>query len=170
LDLAEVFAFHISRRLITLAAPLEWLPTAAGLERRFRGIDDRIREIYPAIADALQRTQQSGMIVAIRWELLIFADEHPLAQTLLIWDRVIARRAHAAEYIRALSLAHMEQVQITADGVAICEMRAPDEWDLPRIFQQANELLKSEPRPHFSWVATSLVAAIVFLSALSTDD
>jgi hypothetical protein len=146
---------------------MDWLPSRDKIEERFNEMDDEIARRFPAIGRTLREGNHRAVDFVVRWELLLFADEHPLFSVFLLWDQILARRERAQRYVRALSLAHVGAVQVVDSAMIVCTLQTCSEWDPVAIVESANAIFdEPEGAPAIVvWPIVVSVVAVVVISA-----
>jgi hypothetical protein len=104
---------------------------------------------------------------ALRWVIVLFADEHNLQDTWLLWDAIVAHRANASAFIRQLSVAHLLQVPLGKYEQVIEDIQNNREWNVPELIRVAQEKLAQPRKVRPNYVATynvivAIVVALVF--------
>jgi hypothetical protein len=162
LNVAESLAFSISRAILRIANPPQYLTPKAFAD--FADFDSRFRdsvEIYSLLA----APHNSSAVFALHWKLLWFADEHSGPGSLTIWDHILANLDHLDSFISALCLAHARQINIRDETHALVQVQTFREWDVPKIIESATLMLTTGNRPRFTWFK-HLGTLIVFIIVL----
>jgi hypothetical protein len=165
---AEASGFALAKALIQIANPMDWLPSGEKIVERFDRMDVEIEKRYPAMSRALKEGQHSAVHFGVRWELLMFADEHSLNGVFQIWDQIIANAERGQEYIRALSLAHVGARAPEKGDLVVCALQASTGWDVSEIIVKANEIFNEIPHQigRTKVVGYVVIAAVLVVSAV----
>jgi hypothetical protein len=136
---AEAVTFSLSGRLLAIADfPQRLRPESI---EAFRKIDDEVCLIRPDIARELNRCGHSAIHYAQRWKLLWFADEHSIEGIWMIWDNLIARIPELELYLDKLCIAHITQIQLSPDCLALETIQSYRGWDVPAIIEAADNVV-----------------------------
>jgi hypothetical protein len=107
----------------------------------FRDLDSAIDVAAPKISEELRKMRVNSIHFAMRWQMLLFADEHDFPDTWRLWDAIIARRANASAFVNHLSIAHVLQVPLKESENVIEVLQKYRRWNVPKLIQTAEELL-----------------------------
>ncbi|OHS95750.1 hypothetical protein TRFO_38139 [Tritrichomonas foetus] len=143
-DVAEALSFFISRSLISIARPGDLLADNSVTEEHFSKLDKKINESAPEVGQIMESLGISSILFALRWQLLIFADEHDLKGTLFIWDNVIVHSLNYPQYIENLSVAHICQIPKDSTGNIIETIQRFRQWDNLEIVRKADFLCEKK--------------------------
>ena len=87
----------------------------------------------------------SLILFGSKWEIVLYADNHPIDDTFRLWDQIFARLECYQDVITALTIAHICQVEIPPDCTNVPECVTHfDKWDVTALIQTANQLLKHQ--------------------------
>jgi hypothetical protein len=113
----------------------------------------------------LKRAGHGSIHFALRWELLLFADEYQAHPMLLLWDQILVRRKEFETFLYALCVAHASQVPpAEPDEIAIRKVQNWKDWDVMKIVEDADGLMRQTRRVAGRGRVRSLV--FVFLLAV----
>lgn len=138
-EVAEALSFFLSRAMLQLANPKVNL-TPSGLHS-CDNLDVMLRAASPEAWTKLISGGHSCVYFALRWKLVLFADEHQIHGIWYLWDNLIAHKSRFDEYLSALCIAHILQVPLNASRKtffvqAIQNFRNWDEVKLVRVADQ----------------------------------
>jgi hypothetical protein len=162
-DFAEPITYYLTEKLIRLSRLTPLLETDV-VEEHFEKLDVKIKKLCPEVWRALERAGHSSVHFALRWEILMFADEHNLAGKLLIWDQLIARRRPPSlytRYLRWLCLAHIGQVRPESDDQLLGQLQNNKNWDVPALISSANLLARPRAISPVNWGVISVTVVAV---------
>ncbi|KAH0794009.1 hypothetical protein GPJ56_002085 [Histomonas meleagridis] len=94
----------------------------------------------PIKAGTLARLQIKPEMFALNYVLLLFMDQHPLKQLLIIWDQILLNVERCEAFIISLVVAHINQIEIKSASQADEMQRIMKEKDffLQRLVYEAN--------------------------------
>lgn len=95
---------------------------------------------------------------AMKWQALTFADDHPIKDTLLMWDQVIYHRKIYNDYIERLCLAHVVQVT-PKDEFVIDQMQHYKNYDVIKIIEYSTS--SSSRSINYIFIIISVVVLII---------
>jgi hypothetical protein len=108
----------------------------------------------------IHRANQGAMHFALRWELLMFADEYEVRPLLLLWDNLLLHHDHYREFMYALCIAHAVQIpQPVGDELAIVVAQRFRGWDVRAAIEFAETFRRRDA--HLRGKSIQLVAGIV---------
>jgi hypothetical protein len=136
-DFAEAIAYFLASELIRIGNIPQFLNGDAS--QRFAPLDRELKQVAPDVARSLSAMNLSSTHFALRWALVLFADEHSLPEIWLLWDAIIAHRANASLFVRQLSVAHVLQVPVRPSEMAIESLQRNRKWDVPELIRVARE-------------------------------
>jgi hypothetical protein len=164
-DFAEAIAFFLTDGILRIADMRQFL-NAEAVDEHFSQLDREIQEADPKLCGKFRAMGITSVHFALRWQLLLFADEHTFPETWLIWDAIIANQANASAFVKQLSVAHACQVQDEKFATVIEAMQRYREWNVPNLLQTAEkrvaDVKKKQPFGNVHWY-NRLVAFLVFL-------
>jgi hypothetical protein len=141
-DFAEAMSFFLGAQFIRLVNIAGFLDNPAATEVHFRRMDADMMTYAPNVMIPLRRISQGSIHFALRWELLLFADEYHARPMLLLWDQVLVRRKDFDAFLYALCVAHARQVPPAGpDETVIEKIQNWKEWDVMKIVADADTLM-----------------------------
>lgn len=114
-NFAEAFSFYTSRALITLAQCHSFLDNTDESTLFFDNYDAIARQFTPHLQAELDEKHQGSFFYALKWHIILFADEFPFRSVLLIWDHIISNKDSFYEYMKWLFVSQIEQVEENGD-------------------------------------------------------
>ena len=138
--IAEVLAFYLTRSLIRMSDFGRILDAGKKNIEHFRDLDEIIAQEFPDIMQRLIDAGNSSLHFALRWQILMFADEHTAEGLFLIWDNLIVHYAKGdyRRYMTCLCLAHVSQVKIVPGTLVVGSIQHYKDWDVPELIRFAN--------------------------------
>jgi hypothetical protein len=166
-EVAESLSFALTReilRLIKTDELLECSPAVASCNSR---IDKLVTDQVPEVGRELADAGLTSYHYALRWQLLLFADEHPWDGIVAIWDAVFARKKYWDDMIAELALAHVKHVPPNPDVFALERIQKCKKWDAMLILKDAiteYNKVHGAPRPVLTVAGRAmLVLAIIIV-------
>lgn len=124
----------------------------------FEKIDEQIELEIPSISKKLKNCSTSSIHFALRWALLLFADEHNFDNCLILWDHFVLHQTDFAYYIIQISISHLKQVPY--DGISyIDKIQNFKNWDLSTIISEA-ESKTDDLLPIYNFVIRASIRSI----------
>lgn len=140
-SVAEAISYFISFHLLKMSRPDLLLADNEKTVKHFDDLDSKIAISVPDVYEKMSSTGISSLLFALRWQLLIFADEHELKGILYIWDNAIVNRNQYSDYIECLSLSHLCQIPDDSTGNLVEVVQHYRNWDNIEIIRKADSLL-----------------------------
>jgi hypothetical protein len=143
LDFGESVAFYYTRAILSLIPARRMLADPKRPVAHFEGIDQAIRSIRPDIFEVMVAGRTGSIAFAMTFEMFLFATLHIGVAVLNIWDQIFARLESLPEFVQALTIAHVMQMQIEERNG---QKRIKDKqlWDVERIITDACRVLTHE--------------------------
>jgi hypothetical protein len=157
-EFVEPLTFQLTKRFLALGDIIDLLGNFQELHRHFGQLDADIRIMYPALWERLVRIGYSTLHFALRWEILMFADEHSVTDLFLLWDKLVAHRNHYPQYMRAMCLAHLGQVPADEGVSSIQTFQTFQNWDTVALLNEVDRLVDDG-----SWTTGQTIAIGVSL-------
>lgn len=152
--IAESCAYYLATKMIELSGISHYLSDPSKLEKHFNELDQKLLAANPALMQKFMRTMQTSIHFALRWEILLFAEEHDYPGIISIWDRVIVHKENLHKYVEALCLAHFAQ----APDCKLNQLQHYKGWDMDRLLSDADRFLEPERQQNYStWKKASLL-------------
>jgi hypothetical protein len=139
-DFAEAIAYTLTYEILKIADMKQFLDVK-GVNENFRALDMEMAAVAPEIVGPLQKMGINSTHFGLRWEMLLFADEHEMTETWLLWDAIIAHRGNASAFVTKLCVAHLLQVPFGVFGTPIEDVQKNRKWDVPALVRDAEERL-----------------------------
>ena len=141
-SVAEAISYFISFNLIKTSRPDLLLADNEKTVKHFQDLDSKIAIYAPNVYEKMESNGISSLLFALRWQLLIFADEHvELKGLLYIWDNAIVNRSKYSDYIVSLSISHICQIPIDTSSNLVETVQHFRKWDNVEIVKKADTLL-----------------------------
>ena len=151
---SEAMTFYLSIKLMNLSKITHYLMNPNRIQKHFEELDKKMMAVNSETMKKYQEFGQSSVHFALRWEILMFADEHDFNGLMLIWDQIIARRDYFSSYIQALCIAHFAQAP---DG-QLDKLQRFKNWDYKKLLYDADIAFKEANSIGNSWKAYALCA------------
>ncbi|OHT01644.1 hypothetical protein TRFO_31531 [Tritrichomonas foetus] len=166
-DFAEAIAFYLARDFISMTAISKYLDNVTETEDHFEKMDREMAKVAPEIMRQLFDVGQSSIHFALRWELLLFADEYDIKRLLYLWDQILYYKNIFKKFLFALCIAHIQQITPAMPGEIMVEkIQTFRNWNVQQILSDAMKYIKSielvKPRIKMSYIIATL-SVLVFL-------
>jgi hypothetical protein len=143
-DVAEAICHALSHVLI---AKIAWTGSMLGCSPViFEGITRKVEKCLRPTFALLRRQHLDAKVYALRWLLLLFAEQHPPRDLLVVWDFIFLHIDRLSDYIAALVAAHLNQSRfgLTQSETAMA-LQAKMEFDLGRLIADADRAMRNLP-------------------------
>lgn len=160
-SVAEALAYHVAHDLIRLVDISKFTKDSDWAAAHFQKLDEKIKIVSPTNWVLLEKMGVGSIHFAMKWQALTFADDHPVNDTLLIWDYVIYHRKRYMDYIERLCLAHVVQVK-PKDEFVIDQLQHFKNYDVVQIINYAE--MRNEPMLSQKQILLILSIAVLILS------
>jgi hypothetical protein len=135
LSFAESSAFVISSKIMQISNISHYLDDPVEISEHFEALDIKMEKANPSVMKEFATANQSSIHFALRWEILLFAEEHSFRGLMLLWDHIIAHKSCSSSYIESLCIAHFKQ----APGGSLTNLQHYKEWDYDKLLLDASE-------------------------------
>jgi hypothetical protein len=142
-EFAECLAFQLTQRFLALSDMIDRLNSFEDLQKHYDQVDSEIQKAYPAVFGALARTGHFSCHYALRWEMLMFADEHAVRDLFLLWDKFVAHRQQYPEYLRAMRLAHIGQIVRDGGEITVKAIQEFRNWNAVEIVNEVDRIVRA---------------------------
>ena len=139
-----------------------YLSNPTKIDKHFKELDKKFMQINGDLMRKYAAKEQTSVYFALRWEILMFADEHNFNGLTLIWDQIIARKKYYPVYLQALCCAHFAQ----APNGELNSLQHFRDWDYKKLLTDANIAFNSSTNIFISsWKTYALcaLAGVLFL-------
>jgi hypothetical protein len=147
---AEALSFHLTYSFLSLVRITKLLDHPNDTERYFQNMDIEMLKVAPRIMGPLQFNRQGSIHFALRWQLLLFADEYDIRPLLVLWDNIFHRPHNEfSEFLFSLCIAHIQQVPMAGQGeYMIAHIQTYRSWDVDRVVEDAiNHMARKKNLP-----------------------
>ena len=142
-DFAEALAFFLAKNFIKMTEISKYLDNVAETEEHFEIMDGEMCKFSPEIMHQLFNVGQSSIHFALRWELLLFADEYDIKRLLFLWDQILYYKNIFKKFLFALCIAHIQQITPALPGEVMVEkIQNFRNWNVQRILDDSLKYLK----------------------------
>jgi hypothetical protein len=131
-----------------------------------------MERVSPATASALKSQRLQPALYALNWYLALFSEQHPIAQTLVVWDLIVLNIENREDYVNGLIAAHLNQIQIGLNqNDTIQRIVGAKTFNLERLARDAQravmgqEKLAPAPREGVPLAVAVIIPIIVFVVA-----
>lgn len=164
-EFAEAMTFYMAPILIDMANVSRFLSDPVGTEQYFLDLDKVIEREYPEAAYELQMSAHGSVHYALRWQILMFADEYEANGLLFLWDHIILHKDTYQEFINELCVAHVSQIPPpTGNEIYVEKIQTFRNWDPVKAIKYVTE--KHEKSSIFNIPVKYLVVGGVTAAAL----
>lgn len=172
-NVAAAISFFLTRKILSIVDISKILDDEQSREKRFGYLDQLLQIYTPDIVKHLTKCGTTAIHFALRWHLVLFADEHNIRGMLYIWDNAFANYHNYLQYIQYLSVAHVIQVQREPfdndnSNLIVSHIHHYDKWDEVELVKMANTLAYSHNKVSRFDTLNYLIALIV-LSIMSAS-
>lgn len=162
-NVAESISYFLSLKLLKLTNPGQLLANNDKTVIHFGKLDAKIEKQCPQLYTKMSENSISSLLFALRWQLLIFADEHEIKGLLYLWDNVILNQNQYPAYIENLSLAHISQLPPNEPGNLIEIAQHYRKWDNVELVKTADLLTVQKDYPISSFTLLNFLLFFVIL-------
>lgn len=136
LEFAEMLSLYFTYLFISLSRLLINITNSTQKTMEvFEKFDKTIEKEIPSISKKLKNCSTSSIHFALRWVLLLFADEHNFENCLILWDHFVLHQKDFSKYMIKVSISHLRQVPY--DGVSyIDKIQNFKNWDVSKIIKE----------------------------------
>jgi hypothetical protein len=159
-DFAEAITYYLSYEFIKIGNFPQFLN---GDHRNFTELDREIAAVAPDVARSLSEMRLTSTHFALRWALVLFADEHSLPEIWLLWDAILAHRRNSSEFVRQLSVAHVLQVPMGKYERVIEDLQRNREWNAPELIRVAQQRLGPSKIVNAYDIVVCIIFALIVL-------
>ncbi|OHT03224.1 hypothetical protein TRFO_29479 [Tritrichomonas foetus] len=85
----ESLTFSLTKKFVELSMIGDLVAGGEKSIDNFARLDAKIAHYFPKVAEELHKYGNASQHFAMRWEMLLFADEHEIMSLFLIWDHII---------------------------------------------------------------------------------
>lgn len=163
---AEAISFFLADQFIKMTHISRYLENPVLTEEHFEKMDQVMMTVVPDTMRLLSVAQQGSIHFALRWELLLFADEYDARPLMLLWDQVLRNKEKYEQFLFGLCIAHIKQVPVAAPHEIMVEkIQQFKSWNIQEIVQDASYYMSFEKQS--IWNMDNLTTKyILFLLAL----
>lgn len=142
---AEACAFALSLSFIRMVLIGKYLANPVETTLRYEIMDRELELVDRSKMQILRDVQQSAIYFALRWEIVLFADEHDIRQVLLIWDAAICMNGNYREFVFGLCIAHFAQVPIAGhDEIMVEKIQQFRGWDMDKMMKDTVKYMEKD--------------------------
>ena len=165
---AEVATFHLCPKFIELAQLQNFLDDIPATTQRYQRMNEIIEKTMPETMAQLRLSGSDSFHIALRWEIIMFADEYPPLQIFLLWDQFLVNKDNYKEFSFNLCIAHMEQApKIPLPDASLLEtIQNYKDWKLKEAIERAYELTYPSLKPFSILGKNKYIVIILFILVL----
>lgn len=142
LEFAEAIAYHLVCSTLSLIPMARLLDNQKELVKHFNDLDKILLNYDRPKYNLLSSKGVSILLFGVKFELLLFADEHDIESTLRIWDQIFGRLESYNYMINAFTIAHTHQIKIPENCInALDEIKKFKNWNVDQLITDAGELM-----------------------------
>ncbi|EAX93242.1 hypothetical protein TVAG_156060 [Trichomonas vaginalis G3] len=150
-EFAEALTFQLAQEFIRLSNLTGLLKDVPDSQNYFQKMDQCIKVMYPKLTKSLEGSELGSIHYALRWELLMFADEYSASKLFLLWDEIILNKANYNEFIFYLCISHAMQIPLGYPGEILMEkIQTYKNWDVIKAIDTTHSLMKKQNKNNFS--------------------
>ena len=136
IDFAEALTYHLVSAILSILPMVSLLDHQERLISHFQDLDKILMNYNLNQYNLLERKGVSIILFGVKWELLLFADEHPLEDILRLWDQIFGRLEDYQNVIMAMTISHINQVYIPNNDNKVLETVSHfSNWNVSNIIQ-----------------------------------
>jgi hypothetical protein len=140
LDFGEAIAYHMTCVVSSLIPARRLLDDRQRFVAHFEASDQAMRQLRP---DLFGKLVTGTLGFGMKWEMTLFAGSHSGVEILNLWDQIFGRLERLPEFIQAVTIAHVIQLQVEEiDGVV--DAKETQRWDLGVLIGDATRILTHE--------------------------
>lgn len=141
-DVAEALSYHLTNNIISIIPMARLLDQQNELAAHF----DKLQKIFMNYdREQYLKIKNGGgslILFGVKWELVLYADDHTIDDTFRIWDQILGRLESYTDVITAMTIAHISQVYIPPNETNVIEtVNHFKQWDTGKLIVTANQLL-----------------------------
>lgn len=135
---AESVTYFLGNEFIKMTEISAYLENPVKTEEHFLELDSAISAVIPDTMALLTQVQQGSIHFALRWELLLFADEYDIRPLMLLWDQILYMKDRYRDFLFGLCIAHAKQVPLALpDEIMIEKIQQFKSWNVQTIISDA---------------------------------
>ena len=158
---AEAMSYHLSLKIIKLTKVADVLDDIKSSQPLFEKLDKLVSKNSPLVAEMLEEMGHGSFHYAMKWRILLFADDHKIDEVLLLWDMIFMRKSELEAYSPYLALGHVMQVPPDEDRIMVEQLQKWCKWDCPALVTYANRRYSIEKYRTPAVILTLIVVLIV---------
>jgi hypothetical protein len=164
-DVGEALAFHLSQKFIGLTGIIGFLMDPAATQAHFERMDQDLAAYAPEWIASLRRARQGSIHFALRWELLLFADEYPIKELLLIWDHALKWKTEYTKFLYSLCISHVKYTPLPRQNeIPIEVLQSYRGWDIIQVIDDAEARMVPRPKNYkYVWIALICVGMMMLI-------
>jgi len=142
-DFAESMTYYLTRSILSIVPMATMLDNHQAVAKHFNELENVLMNYNYGVYKAIKQNGSQLLFFGVRWELLLYADEHDGFDILSLWDYLIGQIENYEDAIKALTIAHITQVPLKDTTKNINETILHfKSWDIKRIIDDATNILK----------------------------
>jgi hypothetical protein len=164
-EVAESLAFHLTAKVLRLADVPDVLDNIEQTEPKFRALDAIVQVKFPELHQELVKSGHGSLQYALKWRLLLFADEHPVKEVYAIWDSIFVLKESLQEFFYDLCVGHLEQVRIKEEPTIVEQIQRYRDWDCNKLLTVSWDRYNSRRRQRQRkfWLPFALLSVLVLV-------
>jgi len=165
-ELAEAICYRLAQELITLVQIGSFLEEPMRTQLYFDEKDQTLMDYAPAIMTALRMDRHGSIHFALRWQILLFADEYRAKPLLFLWDKVVEHRDVYKSFLYGLCIAHVRQVPPPIpDEITVEKIQRYKDWNVFAAVEFAEDWIR-RPAPGPAPPLMKTLIVVIFASAV----
>ena len=149
-----------------MAKPTKFLDNIEQTSERYQRMDREVLKRCPRTGELLAQSGHGGIHYALRWEIVMFADEYDIQGVFLWWDQFILNKDRFDEFSFDACLAHVMQIPPTEDeSVPMIEiMQNFSKWDVKKAINDTYAIIDPPRLPQIAGYSTIAYCGLAVLS------
>jgi hypothetical protein len=139
-DFGEAISYHMTNVISSFIPARRLLDHHERFVEHFKASDQAMRILRP---DLFSKLPSGTLSFGMKWEMSLFAVPHSGVTILNIWDQIFGRVERLPEFVQALTIAHVIQLQIEVVDDHV-DAKEGQKWDALNIVEDATRILTHE--------------------------
>ncbi|KAI5526736.1 Rab-GTPase-TBC domain family [Trichomonas vaginalis G3] len=164
---AEAMTYYLAPVFMRMANIHRFIDDLANTTEYFDHLDKLVAAKYPELASILERCGHGSIHYALRWQLLLFADEYNARSLFLIWDAITVNRGNFDDFVTNLCIAHVLQIPLPKPNEILIEkIQTYRDWNVVQALNTTYSLMHPKSETIFNNKTLYLTAGAAALALL----
>ena len=141
LEVAESLTYYLTFSLLSILPMRSLLDNPLEVHEHFKKLDNILLNYSNIHHSWLHKNNSEIIFFGVRWELLLFSDEHNINDIFLIWDQILGRLESLNEIIISFSISHLIQFSTKINENINEYILHNKEWDILKIINDMKKIL-----------------------------